>query len=74
MKINKIIYLIIASFVLIFSACEPIVEEQHLANSTDVDGVELKATNTTSGCNEIKLELLTPAITGPWNYIVWKDC
>ncbi|OOG68732.1 hypothetical protein [Flavobacterium sp. A45] len=72
MKINKIIYLIIASFVLIFSACEPIVEEQHLANSTDVDGVELKATNTTPGGNEIKLELLTPAITGHWNYMIGK--
>lgn len=72
MKINKIIYLIIASFMLVFSACEPIVEEQHLANTTDAAGVELKATNTTSGGNEIKLELLTPGISGHWNYIIGK--
>ncbi len=72
MKNIKVLYLILASFVLVFSACDPIVEEQHLANTTNIDGVELKATNTTSGGNEIKLELLTTGITGHWNYIIGK--
>jgi hypothetical protein len=72
MKNIKIIYLFIASLMLLFSACDPIVEEQHLANTHEVDGVELKATNTTSGGNEIKLELLTPGISGHWNYIIGK--
>lgn len=72
MKINKILYPIIASFVLVFSACEPIVEEQDSVNTTDVNGVELKATNTTSGGNEIKLEMLSSGISGHWNYIIGK--
>lgn len=72
MKNIKIIYPIIASLMLLFSACEPIVEQQHLENTTDINGVELKATNTTSGGNEIKLELLTPGISGHWNYIIGK--
>lgn len=72
MKKNKIIYPIMASLMLVFSACEPIVEEEHLMNSTDADGVELKATNTTTGGNEIKLELLTPGISGHWDYMIGK--
>lgn len=72
MKINKIIYFIIASLMLVFSACEPIVEEQHLENNVNINDVELKATNTTTGGNEIKLELLTPGISGHWDYMIGK--
>lgn len=72
MKINKIIYLIIASLMLFFSACEPIVEEDHLTNSVKIEDVSLKATNTTPGGNEIKLELLTPGVTGYFNYMIGK--
>ena len=32
---------------LVFSACDPIVDEQHLTNSTDVAGVNLKVTHST---------------------------
>jgi hypothetical protein len=72
MKINKIIYFIIASLMLVFSACEPIVEEQHLENNVNINDVKLKATNTTPGGNEIKLELLSPGISGYWDYMIGK--
>ncbi|MBF4470111.1 hypothetical protein [Flavobacterium sp. HJJ] len=73
MKINKITYLIIASFMLVFSACEPIVEEEHLVNSTNIDGVQLVATQSTPGGNEITIDMVTPGITGYWsNKIIGK--
>lgn len=72
MKKNKIIYLLIASFMLVFSACDPIVEEEHLGNNVKIEDVELKATQTTTGGNEIVLELLTPGISGYWDYMIGK--
>ncbi|MDQ6528037.1 hypothetical protein [Flavobacterium sp. LHD-85] len=72
MKIHNIKYLLIAAFTLVFSACDPIVDEQHLSNSTTVENVQLKATNTTAGGNEIKLEMLSPGISGYWDYIIDK--
>nr|WP_315257500.1 hypothetical protein [uncultured Flavobacterium sp.] len=68
MKINNKIYLFIASFMLVFSACEPIVDEEHLVDSTNVDGVQLVATQSTPGGNEITIEMVTPGITGYWDY------
>jgi hypothetical protein len=68
MKINKIGSFIIASLMLLFVACEPIVDEQYLKNSTDVEGVELVATQSTVGGNEITLDMVTPGVTGYWNY------
>ncbi len=72
MKINKIGSLFIASFVLLFSACEPEVDEQNLQNTTNVEGVELVATQSTAGGNEITLEMVTPGITGYWDYNLGK--
>ncbi|WP_193510793.1 hypothetical protein [Christiangramia fulva] len=72
MKINKIISLLIVSFVLLFSACEPQVDEQELHNTTNVEGVELVATQSTTGGNEITLEMVTPGITGYWDYNLGK--
>ena len=69
MKKNKIIYPIIASLMLVFSACEPIVDEEHLSNSTNVEGVSLVATQSTPGGNEITIEMETPGITGYWSNI-----
>ncbi|TDX14021.1 hypothetical protein [Flavobacterium sp. S87F.05.LMB.W.Kidney.N] len=68
MKINKILYLLLALFTLTFSACDPIVDEQHLTNSTDVAGVELVATQSTPGGNKITLNMTTPGVTGYWDY------
>ncbi|MEO7975951.1 hypothetical protein [Flavobacterium sp.] len=68
MKINKIIYLILASFLLVFTACDSIVDEQNLTDSTDVAGVELIATQSTPGGNKITLKMASPGITGYWDY------
>ena len=68
MKINQIGILFIASVMLLFPACEPEVDEQSLQNTTDVEGVELIATQSTTGGNEITLEMATPGITGYWDY------
>lgn len=68
MKINKILSLLIVSLVLMFSACDSIVDEQHLENSTDIAGVELIATQSTAGGNLIELNMVTPGVTGYWDY------
>ncbi|REE80770.1 hypothetical protein BX611_2423 [Lutibacter oceani] len=72
MKFNKIISLIIVSFLLVFSACDSIVDEEYLENTTDVAGVELSATQSTPGGNEITLDLVTPGINGYWDYNLGK--
>ncbi|HWS60232.1 MAG TPA: hypothetical protein VN182_04830 [Flavobacterium sp.] len=68
MKNIKILYLLLASFMLIFSACEPIVEEENLSDSTDVAGVQLVATQSPPGGNKVTLKMSSPGITGYWNY------
>jgi len=72
MKKNKIIYPIMASLMLVFSACEPIVDEEHLSNSTNVEGVQLVATQSTPGGNEITIDMVSPGITGYWDYNLGK--
>lgn len=72
MKIHNIKYLLIASFMLVFSACDPIVDEQHLTNSTDVAGVKLVATQSTPGGNKITLKMDSPGVTGYWDYNLGK--
>lgn len=72
MKNIKIIYLLLASFMLIFSACDPIVDEDHLTDSTNVEGVKLVATQSTPGGNKITLTMTSPGITGHWDYNLGK--
>ena len=72
MKLNKIGSLLFASLVLLFSGCEPEVDEMHLKNSTDVAGVELTATQSTPGGNKITLSMDTPGVTGYWDYNLGK--
>jgi len=72
MKINKIVSLIIVSLVLVFSACDAVVDEEYLENTTDVAGVELVATQSTTGGNEITLDMVTPGVTGYWDYNLGK--
>jgi len=61
-----------ASIVLMLVACEPNIDEEYLKNTTDVAGVELVATQSTVGGNEITLEMKTPGVTGYWNYFFGK--
>ena len=72
MKINKIVSLFVVSLMLFFSACEPDVDQEYLQNTTDVAGVELVATQSTTGGNEITIEMVTPGITGYWDYNLGK--
>jgi len=72
MKNNKILYLLLVSFMLIFSACEPIVDEVNLSDSTNIDGVTLVATQTPPGGNKVTLKMTTPGITGYWNFNLGK--
>lgn len=72
MKIHNIKYLLIAVCMLAFSACDPIVDEQHLQNSTDVAGVELTSSQNPAGGNKITLSMNTPGVTGYWNYNLGK--
>ena len=72
MKNIKIMYLLLASFMLIFSACDPIVNETDLVNSTTVDGVQLVATQSTPGGNKVTLKMTTPGVTGYWDYNLGK--
>lgn len=65
---KKISNFYIIALLLVFAACEPIVDEQVLENTTDVEGVELVATQSTAGGNEITLNMTTPGITGYWDY------
>ncbi len=58
--------------VLMLTACEPNVDEEHLKNTADVDSIELTATQTTTGGNEITLEMSSPGVSGYWNYIIGK--
>ncbi|WP_228850790.1 hypothetical protein [Aegicerativicinus sediminis] len=67
-----VIYSTIVALMLLITACDPIVDEQHLQNSTNVDGVELIATQSTPGGNKIVLEMITPGITGYWDYNLGK--
>ena len=57
-----------ASLVLLLVACDPIIDEQYLQNSTDVEGVELVAIQSTAGGNKITLDMVTPGVTGYWDY------
>lgn len=70
MKNNKttIIGWLIASFFLVAIGCQPIEDREYMENSTDVAGVELVATQSTPGGNKIELNMVTPGVTGYWNY------
>jgi hypothetical protein len=72
MKINKIIGLFIGLMILMVSGCDPIVDEKSLENITDAESVELIATQSTPGGNEITFEMITPGITGYWDYMIGK--
>lgn len=58
----------IASLLLVAIGCQPIEDREYLENSIDVAGVELVATQSTPGGNEIELNMTTPGVTGYWNY------
>lgn len=72
MKVNKLKNILVVLAFTFICACSPIVESDELVNVTDIDGVELRATQSTEGGNLITLELITPGITGHWDYNLGK--
>ncbi|MCM4164298.1 MULTISPECIES: hypothetical protein [unclassified Arenibacter] len=74
MKNNNIMYigLFLTSVLMFVTGCEPIEDRDYLENSTDVSGVELVATQSTPGGNLIELSMVTPGVTGYWDYNLGK--
>lgn len=72
LKIYKIVSLLAISLLLCLTSCESDVDEEFLTNTTNVDGVELIATQSTDGGNEITLHMATPGVTGYWDYNLGK--
>lgn len=72
MKKIKKINLLFIMVIVFLSSCEPITDRDELINTTDVDGVELIATQSTVGGNKITLKMNTPGITGHWDYNLGK--
>lgn len=67
-NINNNVSFLLIMFVLLFSACESIVDEKELMNNTDIEGVELVIGQNSSGGNLLVLEMATPGVTGYWDY------
>lgn len=72
MKINKITSLFMIAVLFLFTACDPIVDEEVLENSTSSANVELVATQSTPGGNEVTLKMVTKGVTGHWDYNLGK--
>jgi len=73
MKRNRIIYsLFIGLMILMVSSCNSIIDEKFLENTTDVAGVELVATQNSDNGNLVELSMITPGVTGYWNYNLGK--
>ncbi|MEH6681793.1 MAG: hypothetical protein V7724_14685 [Sediminicola sp.] len=70
MKNNNILSfgLFMTGILMLVLGCEPIEDRDYLENSTDVEGVELIATQSTPGGNKIELDMVTPGVTGFWDY------
>ncbi|TRZ45078.1 hypothetical protein [Robertkochia solimangrovi] len=68
MKLHNIKRILGVGLIVLATACQPIEDPDYLENSTDVDGVELVATQSTPGGNKIQLEMVSPGITGYWDY------
>ena len=72
MKMNKTISLIVGTLTLFFAACEPIENRDTLSNSFDPNDIELKVVQSTTGGNELSIQMNTPGIAGYWDYVIDK--
>lgn len=68
MKTYKFFRLLAIALVLVVVGCQPMEDRDDLTNSTTVEGVELVATQSTPGGNLIELNMVTPGVTGYWDY------
>lgn len=70
MKKYKIINLLIGAFIVLLAACEPIEDRDVLENSFDPDKIELRVVQPTPGSNRLSLQMLTPGVTGYWDFVI----
>lgn len=69
---NRIISMIIAAMVILLAACDPIEKRDTLSNSFDPNKIELKVVQSTTGGNELSIQMNTPGIAGYWDYVIDK--
>ncbi len=72
MKLNKILNLFIGLMLLVFNACEPIVNREELQNSFNPDDIKLEVIQSTPGGNGLSIRMKTPGVTGYWDYNINK--
>ena len=72
MKMNKIISLIVGALTLLLVACQPIEKRDVLTNSFDPNNIDLAVVQSTTGGNELSIQMNTPGITGYWDYVIDK--
>lgn len=72
MKMNKIISLIVGALTLVLVACQPIEKRDVLTNSFDPNDIQLAVVQSTTGGNELSIQMNTPGIAGYWDYVIDK--
>jgi hypothetical protein len=72
MKMNKVISLIVGMLILLLAACEPIENRDTLTNSFDPNNIELAVVQSTTGGNELSIQMNTPGVAGYWDYVIDK--
>jgi hypothetical protein len=72
MKQYKGIGLVVAALIMLLAACEPIENRDALSNSFDPDNIELKVVQSTTGGNELSIQMNTPGVAGYWDYVIDK--
>ena len=69
---NKTTSLIVGALAIFFAACEPIENRDVLSNSFDPDNIELTVVQSTTGGNELSIQMNTPGVAGYWDYVIDK--
>ncbi len=72
MKMNKIISLIVGALTILLVACQPIEKRDALKNSFDPNDIQVAVVQSTTGGNELSIQMNTPGIAGYWDYVIDK--
>jgi len=67
---NKVISLIVGTLTILLATCKPIENRDVLTNSFNQDNIELKVVQSTTGGNELSIQMNTPGIAGYWDYVI----
>lgn len=60
----------VGALTIFVAACEPIENRDVLTNSFNPEDIQLEVTQSTPGGNEISLRMITPGVTGYWDYLI----